>query len=54
MNFKALLKSKTFYTGIAGVLTGIGLIVSGQKAEGIQIAITGFIAIFLRDTLAKK
>lgn len=54
MNLKKLLKSKTFYAGLATIFTGISLIVSGNKSEGIQLTFTGLIAIFLRDGINKN
>lgn len=46
---KPLYKTKTFWAGLAGVLTGIGLIVSGETSEGIVAILSGVSAIFLRD-----
>lgn len=49
LNFRRLLKSKTFYTGLAAIITGIGLYVSGDKTNGIQTIFGGLGLIFLRQ-----
>lgn len=46
-----MLKSKTFWTGAGSVVTGIGLIIIGSKAEGLQMIFSGFGMIFLRRAL---
>lgn len=47
------LKSKSFWTGAAMIITGIGLIVSGSPTEGIQTIAGGLVTIFVRDAIAK-
>jgi len=44
-----LLKTKTFWGGVAGIITGIGLIATGDIPEGVNAVITGVMAIFIRD-----
>lgn len=53
MNFKALLKSKTFWAGLASIVTGIGMVAQGDMQTGMQTVLTGIMVIFLRDTMAK-
>jgi len=50
---KDLLKTKTFWTGMASVITGIGLILAGEAPQGINAIATGFAAICVRDGLLK-
>ena len=47
------LTTKTFWTGVAAVATGIGLIYAGDQASGIQTIIMGLLAIAGRDALSK-
>ena len=49
-----MVKSKTFWTGIGSVVTGIGFIVIGNKPEGIQLIFSGFGMIFLRKAMENK
>lgn len=53
---KELLKSKTFWTGIAGLITASGGYLTGEMDSGIaiQTAITSLLVIFLRDGINKK
>lgn len=55
-NFKALLKSKTFWTGIAGICTAIGLWVSGEAnfTEVSNIVVTSMVGIFLKAAIIKQ
>jgi hypothetical protein len=53
MNWKELLKSKTFWAGIAGIATGVGLVMSGDKS-GYNVIVTSLIGIFIRDALITK
>jgi len=48
-----LLKTKTFWGGIAAIVTGVGLIVAGDVPSGINAIITGVVAVFIRDGVAK-
>lgn len=52
MKNKPAHKRKTFWGGLAAVLTGVGLIVNGEPAAGVQTIATGVLAIFLRDGMA--
>ena len=47
------LTTKTFWGGVASIATGVGLIVTGEVVEGLQLIGTGIIAIFLRDAVTK-
>ena len=48
---KKLVKTKTFWSAIAGVAAGIGLIVTGDMPEGIQLIIGSISVIFIRDAI---
>lgn len=48
-----LLKTKTFWGGLASVLTGVGLIVAGDVGTGIEAVILGVLAITGRDAVRK-
>jgi hypothetical protein len=48
-----LLKTKTFWGGVAGIMTGIGLIANGDIPAGANAIVTSIIAIFLRDGIQK-
>lgn len=48
-----LFKTKTFWGGLASVATGIGLIVAGDFANGINAVASGILAIFVRDGILK-
>jgi hypothetical protein len=41
MNFKILVKSKTFWTGVASVLGGVAQCLSGDVNSGFQLIATG-------------
>ena len=51
---KQILKTKTFWTSLAAIGTGIGMIVSGDLSAGIPALILGVQGIVLRDAIAKK
>lgn len=46
-------KSKSFWTGLAIMITGIGMCIMGQAAEGIQTIAGGLVTIFVRDAISK-
>ncbi|HNY27853.1 MAG TPA: hypothetical protein PLA90_11700 [Candidatus Sumerlaeota bacterium] len=50
---KDLLKTKTFWGGLAAIATGIGLIATGDTPQGVNAIVTGLIAIFVRDGIRK-
>ena len=50
---KELLKQKTFYAGLATIITGIGFVVNGNVETGIEMIAGGLIAIFLRHKMKK-
>jgi len=49
-----MFKSKTVWTGLASIITGIGFIITGDKTGGIQLIYTGATAIFLRHAIEKN
>lgn len=51
---KDTFKTKTFWTGLGTVVTGIGMIVMGDKVTGIQTVILGVLAITGRDAIVKQ
>ena len=50
---KSLLKSKTFYTGIAAIVAGIILAFLGCWETGVELIVGGLVAIFLRHNMPK-
>ena len=54
MKISVLVKSKTFWGGIAAIATGIGLIASGQVDQGALAIWAGIQAIFIRDAIGKN
>jgi hypothetical protein len=48
-----LLKTKTFWGGLAAVATGVGLILAGDAPQGINAIVTGLLAILVRDGVRK-
>lgn len=50
---KELMKSRTFWTGIASVIGGIALIISDNQEAGMALISTGLTGIFLRDSIRK-
>ena len=48
-----LLKTKTFWTGLVTVATGIILVVYENKEQGLQTILGGLGLIFLRQGLVK-
>ncbi|NQU43918.1 hypothetical protein HQ520_11585 [bacterium] len=49
----ALMKTKTFWGGLAAIATGVGLIISGDVPQGLNALVTGLLAIFVRDGVRK-
>ncbi len=47
-------KQKTIWTGIAGIVTGIGLVISGDMNTGVQTILIGISTITMRQAIAKK
>ncbi len=45
-------KQKTFWAGVVGVLSGVGMIVTGDLTTGIIAVVNGFGLIFLRQAIA--
>ena len=46
-------KSKSFWAGLAIVITGVGMCLTGQVPEGIQTIAGGLVTIFVRDAISK-
>lgn len=51
---KNLFKTKTFWAGLASLVTGAGLIFTGDKTNGILLISQGIGQIFLRNALLKN
>jgi hypothetical protein len=49
-----LTNTKTFWAGAGSVITGIGFIIIGNKAEGLQLIFNGLGLVFLRNAIRKK
>ena len=49
-----MFKSKTFWTGMAAIATGIGFIFNGSPETGAELVVGGLVAIFLRHNMVKK
>lgn len=47
------IKTKTFWTAIASIATGVGLIYAGEKTGGMQMIAAAIMAICLRDGIKK-
>ena len=54
--FKRLLKTKTFWSGVGGLLTAGAGYYTGEmeSAQAIQLAIGCIMAVFIRDGITKK
>jgi len=50
---KSLLKTKTFWGGIASIAGGIGMIIAGETSGGTQMIVIGVLAILGRDAVRK-
>ena len=55
MNWAALVRSKTFWAGIAGLVAAIGGVVTGEMStgQGIQTALIAVLGVFGRDAVSK-
>ena len=49
-----LLSTKTFWSALAGIVTGVGLIVSGDVGNGATTIVLSVLAICGRDAIAKS
>jgi hypothetical protein len=49
-----IIKTKSFWTGAGSIVTGVGLVIIGQKADGLQLIFTGLSVIFLRNAIRKR
>ena len=50
---KKLLKTKTFWGGLAAIATGCGLVLAGDVPQGVNAIVSGLLAIFVRDGIRK-
>lgn len=48
-----LLRTKTFWGGIAAVATGVGMTLAGDLPQGVNAIVSGLLAIFVRDGIRK-
>ena len=46
-----MFKSKTFWTGLGSIATGVGFLIIGNTSEGIQLIFSGASIIFLRNAM---
>jgi len=53
MIFKNTLKSKTFLIGLAQIIGGICLMITGDADTGAVMLGNGFVAITMRDAISK-
>jgi len=53
MKIKTLLKTKTFWAGLASVGAGVGEIIAGSLSNGLQLVLAGISVIFIRDAISK-
>lgn len=55
-NLKDLLKTKTFWAGVTGLIAACGGYMTGDITGGaaIQTALTAIMGIFIRDALTKN
>lgn len=53
---KNLIKTKTFWAGIGGILAAVGGVVTGEAsaAQAIQTGVISLMGIFLRDGMLQK
>jgi hypothetical protein len=50
----SIIKTKTFWGGVAMIMTGVGLVVTGDVPEGVQTIGAGIVAIFMRQAIGKS
>ena len=50
---KHLIFTKSFWAGAGSIISGVGLIIIGNKPEGTQLIFSGFGLIFLRHAINK-
>jgi hypothetical protein len=54
MNLRELVKTKTYWTGVASIATGIGLYCDGASAQdALQMIVLGLGMIFGREAIMK-
>jgi hypothetical protein len=49
----SLIRTKTFWGGLAAIVTGVGLILGGELPQGLNAIATGLMAILVRDGVRK-
>ena len=49
-----MLKSKTFWAGLASIAGGVAIAINGDLEAGFQLVTTGLIGIFIKDAIIKK
>ena len=55
MNWAELIRSKTFWAGVAGLIAAVGGVATGEMstAQGIQTALIAVLGVFGRDAVSK-
>jgi hypothetical protein len=51
---KKLFKTKTFWAGLASLVSGAGLIITGDKVNGFLLISQGIGQIFMRHAILKN
>ena len=51
---RKLIRSRTFWAGVAAIATGVVMIYDGELKEGVAIIFGGLGMIFMRDALPEK
>jgi hypothetical protein len=56
MNFNELLKSKTFWTGVGGIVTTLGAVFTGNMtwSAALMPIITSLVGLFVKDALISQ
>jgi len=53
MKLNKLMKTKTFWTGVAGIAGGIFLCIQKDYEKGVGAIIAGLSVVFMRDAVSK-
>jgi len=51
--FKRLIRTKTFWTGLTSIASGVALCAANDWPQGVPLIIAGLGMIFIRDSIAK-
>jgi len=51
---KKLLKSKTFWTGVATTVAGVVFLIKGNTQGGVELIAGGLAMVFIRQAITKK